>query len=331
MPRQVRWQDRSQASRPTCGVLVAFLVACGGSRSAPAAKKDAAVPVVEHRDIPLTLEHLPQPVVELPKLESFTLLDAGKGAKRTLRYAVPAGSSTYTAKTRLRSKHLASGTWSAVQELPAITDGFTASVADPTRPLVLRATLATVAKHEPGAEAYLATWHAIENRVIQLGVDHRGQLGKVVFADDPSTTHSAAERDEIVQRLLLTLVPLPEEPVAAGARWQVVTILRQRPAVVKQTATYTLVAAGARGWTIEAKIVRIAEEQMVTDPALPPGVLADVVAFVRTANAKLTVTPDHLFPTGTIALDSTLHVRIAALPRDQQEQIFQDSGTITLR
>ena len=109
------------------------------------------------------------------------------------------------------------------------------------------------------------------------------------------------------------------------------TILRQRPAVVKPTATYKLVEASARSWTIEAKIVRIAEEQMVTDPALPPGVLADVVAFVRTADAKLTVTPDHLFPAGTISLESTLHVRIGALQRDQQEQIFEDTGTITLR
>ena len=40
-------------------------VAARSRRPPPAAKKDAAVPVVEHRDVALTLEHLPEPVVEL--------------------------------------------------------------------------------------------------------------------------------------------------------------------------------------------------------------------------------------------------------------------------
>lgn len=310
-----------------------LLVACRGSSSTPApkVKKDAATPVIEHKEVPLTIAHLPEPEVELPKLDSFTLLAPGKGARHALRYAIPAGTATFSAETKLRSRHLARGTWSDTVDLPAITDGFTVSTADAAKPTIFRATPATVAKRTPEVEAYLATWRGIENRVIQAKLDNRGQLVSVVFADDPAGKDSGAQRDEIVQRLLLTLVPLPEEPVAPGAQWRVVTILRQRPAVVKQTATYTLVSTADHAWKIDAKVVRIAEEQIVKDPALPPGVVARVLAFVRTADAKLTVTPGRVLPTGSISIDSTLHVRFAASQRDQEEQIFEDSGTITLR
>jgi hypothetical protein len=310
-----------------------LLVACHGSSSKldPKVKKDAGPPVVEHKELPLTIAHLPEPEVELPKLDSFTLLEPGKGARHALRYAIPAGTATYSADTRLRSRHLAHGTWGDTVELPAITDGFTVSTADAAKPTIFRATPATAAKRTPEAEAYLTTWRAIENRVIQVKLDDRGQLASVVFADDPTGKDSRAQRDEVVQRLLLTLVPLPEEPVAPGAQWRVVTILRQRPAIVKQTATYTLVEATAHAWKIDAKIVRIAEEQVVKDPALPPGVVARVLAFVRTADAKLTVAPNRVLPTGSMSIESTLHVRFAAAQRDQEEQIFEDTGTITLK
>jgi hypothetical protein len=324
---------RVRGSSPTCRALLAFLVACSGSSSkpAPAAKKDAGPAIVKHEEVPLTVAHLPEPQVALPKLDSFTLLSPGKGARHALRYAVPAGSATFTAETKLRSRHLAHGTWSDTVDLPAITDGFTVSTADATKPTIFRATPATAAKRTPEAEAYLATWHAIENRVVQVKLDDRGQLASVVFADDVSGANSRPERDEVVQRLLLTLVPLPEEPIAPGAQWRVVTILRQRPAVVKQTATYTLVAASGHAWKIDAKIVRIAEEQVVSDPALPAGVVARVIAFVRTADATFSVSPSRVLPSGTLSIQSTLHVRFSAKGHDQEEQIFEDTGTITLK
>ena len=307
-------------------------IACNGSKPAapaPAAKKDAGS-VIEHREVPLTIEHLPEPVVALPRLDSFTVLDEGKGVKHALRYQAPAGSETYKAVTKLGSRRLAKGTWSAVTEMPPITDGFTVSGAGPSKPLVVRALKAETAKPMPEAEAYLSTWRGIEGRIIQLELDPRGQIGAIAFADDPTGARSAAARDELVQRLLLTVVPLPDKPVGVGAKWQVVTVLRQRPAVVKQTATYTLKELGDKVWKIDAKILRVAEEQVVSDPALPAGALADIVALVRDVHGTLAVSPARVFPQGTLDVSSTLHVRLGVAQRDLQEQILEDTGTVTL-
>ncbi|NVB79598.1 MAG: hypothetical protein HOV81_14475 [Kofleriaceae bacterium] len=321
---------------PTCRVLlVSVLVACSGKSTEPKkVPKDAAVARVE-KELPGSgIVHFEEPKIELPKQESFELLDPGTGDRAPLRYELTAASLTYPITTRLRSRQLANGTWGKPVDMPEISDGFTISVAEPGnvaepgKPLAMRALAGTVAKPSREAEAYLATWRTIEKRVISVKLDARGQVGGVTFADDPDNKTSQRARDELYSRLLALAIPLPEEPVGTGAKWRVATVLRQHPAIVKQVATYTLVSRTGSKWKVAVEIQRHGEEQTVFDAALPKGAVATIVALLRKLDGTLELDATQPLPTGKLAVTSTLHVRIALPNTKVSEQIFDDTGTI---
>jgi len=165
-------------------------------------------------------------------------------------------------------------------------------------------------------------------RRLTVAVDARGQLGAIEFADDPTNARSAPAKDELVQHLLASSVPLPAETVAPGARWQVVTVLRQGPAYVKQTATYTLVTRGKR-WTIAATIQRVGEEQTVSDASLPKGASADLIALFRQLVGSVIVDPQRPLPVGGgLTVESRLHVKIAVPGQPPVEQVLEDTGSV---
>jgi len=316
-------------------VALASLIACQDPPAKPvpeAAPAGPRVVQVAPPSTPATIV-LPAPAIDLPKLESFQLLDAGTGAKAVLRYQRVAGTSSFLAETTLSSRHLENGAFSAPVKLPAIRDGFAITVAaDQPGRLALRALPGESATASPQADAYLASWRKLlQNRRMTVTLDDRGQIATVGFNDDPTGTRGAQARDDLVQRLLSTIVPLPVEPVGAGARWRVVTILKQGPAFAKQTATYTLVAPGAT-WKVHLKLQRVAEEQRLEDPALPAGVTADLLAMFRAFEGDVEVDPKlAMIVGGTLAIESRLHVKLTGAGQPAaQEQLFEDTGRVVL-
>lgn len=322
----------TRLGEPTCRVLlVAALVACSSKPSEPKkVLKDAGVTRVEKTLPGSGIVHFEEPKIELPKQESFALLDAGKGDRAPLRYQLAAGALTYPIVTNLRTRQLVDTVWTKPAQLPAISDGFTINIAEPDKPLALRALPGTIASPSADADAYLATWRTMEKRVISMKVDARGQLSGVTFADDPDNKTSQRARDELYSRMLVLAIPLPEEPVGVGAKWRVATVLRQHPAIVKQVATYTLVARTAKRWKIAVDVERHGEEQVVFDSALPPGAIATIIALVRHLDGTLELDPTQPLPTGTLTAQSMLHVRIAMPDAHVREQIFDDAGTVSL-
>ena len=320
--------------RDLVALALTSLVACKDTTAQPAVVRDAAPsgPRVVQVAPPTTIVIAP-PAIDLPRLESFQLLDAGTGPKAVLRYQRAPGASSFLAQTTLASRHLEHGAFTPQVKLPAIRDGFAITVAagQPGR-LALRALPGEAATASPEAEAYLASWRKqLQNRRMTATVDDRGQVATVSFNDDPSGTRSAQARDDLIQRLLSTIVPLPLEPVSPGARWRVVTILKQGPAFAKQTATYTLLAAGAV-WKVHVKLQRVAEEQRLEDPSLPAGTTADLIAMFRAFEGDVEVDPKQpMITRGTLAIESRLHVKLTTAGQAAaQEQLFEDTGSVVL-
>jgi hypothetical protein len=304
-------------------IAVVALVACNNSSPPPPPKPEPPAPIRRGKQYtaPQTI-HLDAPAIDLPKQESFRLLDPGKGPRAPLRYQLAAGTVSYLADTKLSSRQLAKGAWTQPVAI-AIRDGFAITV-EPGKPLAFRALPGT-----GGSADYLATWKKLlENRRLTAAVDARGQLGAIEFADDPTNARSAAAKDELVQHLFASSVPLPAEPVAPGARWQVVTVLRQGPAYVKQTATYTLVTR-AKKWTIAATIQRVGEEQTVTDASLPKGASADLIALFRKLVGSVIIDPQRPLPVGGgLTVESRLHVKITMPGQPPVEQVLEDTGSV---
>jgi hypothetical protein len=205
----------------------------------------------------------------------------------------------------------------------------TLAITSSSAKLVARPVSAEVEGATPESAQYVAGWNAIADRRVTIAFDDRGQLGALGFVDDPAGA-KVRELDDLTQRLLATAVPLPAEPVGVGGTWRVVTVLRQRPAIVKQTATYTLVERGERSWKIEVDIHRVGEPQTVIDPSVPEGSAIELVALVRKLRGTLVVDPTAPLGSGELAVDSSLHLRIRDPKVGEREEILEDTGTITL-
>jgi hypothetical protein len=303
------------------------------SRSAPPAPV-AAAPVVAPASAPPAPKVIvmDEPVVALPHQESFQLLDRGKGARAQLRYTLGAGTSAVIAHSALRSRHLDHGAFSRPVALPAIRDGFEIAIAaDHPERLALRAVTGMAAVASPDANAYLAPWRTLlQGRAVTLDIDDRGAIAALRFDDDPSGATSVRARDELVQHLLSLIVPLPAEPVGTGATWRAVTILRQGPAIAKQTATYTLVSRGPARWKLKVVLQRVGKQQPIVDPALPPGTSSELVAMFRALEGNIEIDPTlPLIAAGSLAVESRLHARLQLPGSAPVEQMFEDTGKVS--
>ena len=330
---------------PRIAVVVVAAVACkdppaqqaprdAGVRDAAVLDASASEPAVQRG--PPRVIVMEEPPIVLPRQESFRLLDAGKGARSVLRYTLAAGDTAVIAHTTLSSRHLDNGAFTTPTALPAIRDGFTVTAAGASRGrLAMHAVPGQAAAQTREAEAYLAAGRALQDRAITLEVDERGAITAFHFDDDPDAAHSAPARDELAQRLLTLIVPVPVEAVGLGASWRVVTILRQGLTAAKQTATYTLTARAAKRWKLHVKLQRVAENQPIIDPKLPTGATAELVALFRVLEGDIEIDPRlPLVAGGALAIESRVHARIQ-LPRPTgatqvppTEQMFEDIGRV---
>lgn len=316
--------------RLTAHLFAALLCACGSKDGTPP-PPPTKLPTVEVRPPQdLGIDRLPQPIVDLPKQQSFRLLDPGKGELAPLRYVVSEGEATTRIDLALTSRAMTGGAWSERTSLPTIRTSFAmASTGNGqlrARPLAGE----VVGTTTPEAIAYLNGWRASENRRLTIGFDARGQLGALVFGDDLAGTHSREAIDDLTQRLLTIMVPVPEEPVGVGARWRVVTSLYQRPVVVKQTATYTLLGKTETGWKVGIDLQRIGEEQTITAPEVAKDAMVDLVALVRHYTGTLEVARDRALPSGSLELESSMHLRLQPRTGPVVEQILEDKGSVAL-
>ncbi len=282
---------------------------------------------------------MPEPRIELPRELRFTLLDPGQGARARLRYRADGSTRELVARAQVTTRSYADGTWIDPVAMAPVRDGFgvtaTATGSGEGAVIQLRGLVASVdggaaTPAAAAAEAYLGRWRALlERRRADVTIDDRGRLVTTALLDDPTGARVEA-RDELVQRWLGLAVPLPEEPVAIGARWRVVTALRAGGAVLKQTATYQLRARDAQAWTIDVEAERIGEPQDILAPGVPGGVLGEVVALRRVVKGTLVVGPSDPLPRrGTLASEVASHARFHAAGRTT-ERYTEDQATIEL-
>lgn len=293
--------------------LWVLLVACGTSKSDRDRDRIASTPPAATSPTakPARAAVLAEPDVPLPRELAFEVVDAGAKERSALRYTLAAGSSKLVVRTALSSRELVDGAWRGPTRLPAITTELEASIGRDGR-VALRPLPQAADGGGPAAAAgagYLEPWQALVGRSFELAIDARGRVDGVVGHD--------ASWDELIQRLFATVVPLPDEPIAEGARWRVVTALRQQQAVLKQTATYTLVSR-RMPWEIAIDIQRLAERQVIGD--------VELVAIVRRLRGTVAIDPARPWPVrGTLTVESTVHVRSGS-----REHIVEDTGTVEL-
>ncbi len=92
------------------------------------------------------------------------------------------------------------------------------------------------------------------------------------LADDPATMPSdATEILQLLQQLLeLSVVPFPDEPIGAGARWEEVSIAAERDFTISTTTLFTLKELRGDQGVVLAEMKRSAPRAPYNEPRVQP-------------------------------------------------------------
>lgn len=324
---------------PPRGLCALALVACSSAAERteprPTAPAEVRPDAASQARRPAPLELAParsaatppdEPPAALPARLAFTLESAGRAPRASLRYAPAPGGLRYQVRASLRARTFAPTPSPAPLDVSTITERFTMAP-DPARGAFTWRGHPVQIEGEDAAP-YVARWRALlEGRLARLELDARGALGALTFPDEPTST---AQQDELAQRLLGYLVPLPEGAVGPDARWTVTTRLRQGSGVVEQIARYRLLARSGQTLRLAVDVRRIGDAQPLPAAGLPVGAALELVALFRAVTGEVTVRLDAPLPVGRLAIEARRHQRLRLADGSASDTITEDLGTLEL-
>jgi hypothetical protein len=149
---------------------------------------------------------------------------------------------------------------------------------------------------------------AIEHLAGTAAVTARGLSGGVTVT--AATTVDAGATGQMAEQIRQTLrdiaVPLPEEEVGRGARWQKTAQLDARGSHLTQADTFTLLDLAATGGTVDDVLAQTAPPQALKAPGMAGGAEAHMESMLASGDAKTQFDLSRLVPqtrfTGTTTM-----------------------------
>jgi hypothetical protein len=266
---------------------------------------------------------VPRADTQAPSLEGYPavgaaptvkLLSPGAEPRTPLRYRVPAGYKDTMTMSTAMSMAMTIGEMAApATELPVMTMtadvavtgvaangditydlAFTGMTAD-ARPGVDPAVVSAMKASAAGITTIKGTITLSDRGVSRTAKLDAGKVG------DPNL-------QQMVQSLSASLesmsMPLPEEAVGVGARWEVRQAFRSAGTALFQRGECELVSMGKGTVGLRVKFEQTAPRQTVANPALPPGATMEVEKITGSGAGALTLRLDSLIPAGELSSSS---------------------------
>ena len=120
---------------------------------------------------------------------------------------------------------------------------------------------------------------------------------------DPGMQQTLGQMTSSVENISM---PLPEEAVGVGARWEVRQTLNSGGITMFQKAEYELTSMDASAVSVKVKIDQQAPPQPFANPGLPPGVDATIDKMSGSGTGTMTIRFDSLVPTSTVETLSSM-------------------------
>jgi hypothetical protein len=117
---------------------------------------------------------------------------------------------------------------------------------------------------------------------------------------DPNMKQTLSQMTTSIENLSM---PLPEEAVGAGARWDVRYTLTNAGFVVFQRIEYELISVNGPEVALKVKLEQTAPPQPVVNPDMPPGVDSTLDKMSGSGTGTVTIRLDSIVPTSS--MDST--------------------------
>lgn len=135
----------------------------------------------------------------------------------------------------------------------------------------------------------------------------------------PSEARKAVQSlQEQLQRLA---VPLPEQAVGEGARWEVSQPLQRATLRMGQTITYTLVKRQANRVTFDVSLKQFAPQQELNKAQLPRGATAVLHSLRSSGTGRFEVDLSRPAPRGTLRYHTRMDQTVSAGGKSQRMQI----------
>ncbi|HTE52759.1 MAG TPA: hypothetical protein VK698_18025 [Kofleriaceae bacterium] len=131
----------------------------------------------------------------------------------------------------------------------------------------------------------------------QLVVEPRGSVSDLALAQPAGIGHELAQFMNSARLAIGEMVvPLPDEPVGIGARWEVVETVTQDGISVREKTYFELVALDGPRALVRTRTVQTADKQRAALPGLPDGVSAEVVSLRGSGTGEIELDLRRLVP-----------------------------------
>jgi hypothetical protein len=112
-------------------------------------------------------------------------------------------------------------------------------------------------------------------------------------------------------------IPLPEEAIGPGAKWQATSVVKSQGITLDQTAVYQLVSLDSDRAAITSSITQHAANQKIQNPAMP-GMQADLTKMEGTGSSKVSLLLTQILPSsGTMDFHSEVNMSMNMAGQNQ--------------
>ena len=249
----------------------------------------------------------------------INLLSAGSGPRTALRFAIPQSYKGHLDMSMQMSMSMEMGGASMpAVTIPTMTIGCDVAVTNVAANGDVSYTLAfTGATIAPDAEPTLAAalqgldgeMKAIKGAVT---VSNRGVTRDMKLDQGKSANSQFSQLlGQLSNQAQSLSLPLPEEEIGVGARWDVRQAIVNGGVQIFQRSEYELAAVDGKAATLNVKIEQTAPAQSLSNPALPPDATVRLLTMTGSGSGTTTIAFDSLLPTSTASMDSTTSMEIS--------------------
>ena len=229
------------------------------------------------------------------------LLSAGNEPRKALRLVPKAGDKQKAEMTLQLSMGMGGGEAMKIPAIKLTFDVETKSVT-PEGDISSELRIEDVTLDEAGgaaemAEAMKGTLGTVKGMVIANTISDRGATKQVEVRFPPGADPGARQSmEQMKDSFLNAQVVLPEEPVGADAKWEVMQKVKTQGITIDQKVTQHLIAVEENVLTIESVIEQSAANQKVTNPAAPQ-LKMDLTKLTGSSKGQMTVDLSKILPT----------------------------------
>lgn len=252
------------------------------------------------------------PAAPIVTESKVSVQSTGTGTKRALRYKAAAGS-----KERLDMKMGMSlsidmpGMGEQSMPAPSMTMAIDTDVtsAAPGGDIAFGMVVSSVSMDAEGLPAGLLD--SVKGLTAAIVMDGRGNMKSMKF-DDSKIADPMMKQVLSSSGLDRLAMPLPEEPVGVGARWQVTQMIDANGIRVDQVTGFEIVELTDTSATFAIAVTQSAPPQTVSPPGMPAGVEASVTGMSGTGTGKMTLVDGLLALIGDMNIKTAMTMDVSA-------------------